>query len=201
MHVLIVGKRGPEIKNKPRAGDLVLVTGSLGASAGGLNCLRQLGRAVMEPKREIFLPHVRPNPRVAEALALRKAGLVSGMIDLSEGLATDLNVLADREAIGAVIDESLLPISDHTERAAMLITQNKRLWALYGAEDYEILFLARPNDVVKIEKILKRNGTAFSAIGEVTAKRDGVQLRTCSGELTPFAVRGWHNLVRRSRVE
>lgn len=202
IHVLVVGKKlARKVSTKAKPGDLIVVSGSLGASAAGLNCLRQIGRAVMEQKREIILPHVRPTPRVAEAIELLKSGLATSLIDLGEGLATDLNVLIERGAMGACIDESLLPIAETTERAGRLLTQNHRLWALYGAEDYELLFTARPADMVKVEKIFKRTRVPFSAIGEVTDRRQGVQLRTMSGDVTPFAARGWHHLVRRRAVD
>jgi thiamine-monophosphate kinase len=200
-HVLLVGKAHPsiELPFAARVGDMIAITGTLGAAAGGLNCLRQLGRPVMEPKRKLFQSYVSPEPRVAECRRLVAAGLPTAMVDTAEGLAADLNALASRSGVGAYIDETLLPVSDDTLHASHLITANPRLWALYGAEDYELLFTVRPENVVHIEKTLKGTGVPFSVIGEIKPKKHGVMLRTLSGELNPFHVRGWHPLVRRHK--
>jgi thiamine-monophosphate kinase len=201
VHVLLMGKAHPAdtLPFAAEPGDLIAVTGTLGAAAGGMNCLRQLGRPSMEPRRKIFESYVSPQPRVAESLALVKAGLPTALVDNTEGLATDLNYLVMRSDVGAYIDETMLPVSDETLDASRLITANPRLWALYGAEDYELLFTVRPENIIKVEKVLKPTGLSYSVIGEIKPKKHGVMLRTLSGELNPFQVRGWHPLVRRRK--
>jgi thiamine-monophosphate kinase len=201
VHVLVVAKAHPEnaLPFAASPGDMILVTGSLGASAAGLNCLKQIGRATMEEKREIILPHILPQPRVAESQALVKAGVVTSLVDLSEGLATDLNRLAQQSGVGALIEEAMLPVSEHTEMAGRLLPANHRLWTLYGAEDYELLFTVKPEHVVKVEKALARHPVSFTVIGQVQPKKKGVQLRTASGEVNPFEPRGWHHFVRRRK--
>ncbi len=111
------------LRSAAKPGDFVYVTGSLGASAAGF----RTGRGA-NWKRQL-----RPEPRIAAGLALRKQGVTCCM-DLSDGLSLDLRRLCLESKVSAALDKELLPIA----RSATLED------ALHGGEDYELLFTAPP---------------------------------------------------------
>ena len=176
-----------------KIGNLVAVTGSLGESAAGLNCLRRLGRVRMQGQEKIIDAHLMPQPRVHEALSMQKTGALTAMIDISDGLAREVHHLANRSAVGFEIDVSALSISEQTRHGASLTNSDPLAWALYGGEDYELLFTFKKEKLKAIKAAFKGK---LTVIGRVVAKKNGVQLITGDGksELQP---KGWNHFVRR----
>src|SRR5437868_6459001 len=124
--VMVVGSapRGKAVRRSgARPGDLIYVTGELGGSAATLEALQ--GRNVKVSKKD---PHFYPEPRLGVARKLR--GIASSMIDLSDGISTDLAHICQESGVGAELEANAIPIA----RAATM------LQALHGGEDYELLF-------------------------------------------------------------
>ena len=111
------------VRGGAKPGDSIYVTGELGASAHGFATKR--GRA--------WRRHLRPEPRIAAGIALRKLG-VSAAMDLSDGLSLDLRRLCVESNAGAEIEAAALPVARGASEAE----------ALHGGEDYELLFTASP---------------------------------------------------------
>jgi thiamine-monophosphate kinase len=153
-------------------GDLIGVTGTLGASAAGL---RLLGLEAEDPRRQaatagqLIAAHLRPEPRVALGAALLEHGAASAM-DLSDGLLGDLPKLLVASGVAARLDESSIPV------AAAVRALFPDVWldlALRGGEDYELLFTApRPNWDPIESAIVAARGTV-TAIGEIRAREPG----------------------------
>jgi thiamine-monophosphate kinase len=183
-----------------RVGDIVAVTGDLGASAAGLVGLRRLGRDKLTFHPEIVRRHLLPEPRIKEARWLAQNGLASSLIDISDGLAADLHHVAKQSRVGMLLDQTAIPISPATVSAGELLDSNPNLWALYGGEDYELLITIPPAGFEKARRALKRLGTPLTKIGEVVSKAQGVRIRNKAGEIVLLEPRGWNHFVRRRRT-
>jgi thiamine-monophosphate kinase len=185
LSVTLVGRVvGPPLRrNGARVGDAVMVTGSLGASAAGLALLERgpgtLAPAIVEA---VVRPHRVPTPRVAESGLIRASGWATAMIDLSDGLATDLGHIATESGVGARIDVDALPVNEATRAAAHALAVDPLGWALSGGEDYELLFTAAPERAADLARdVTAHTGTPINRIGEIRPPADGVRFVDRSG--------------------
>jgi thiamine-monophosphate kinase len=149
--VAIAGDAGPAepppvLRSGARPGDQLFVTGPLGSSAAGLEVLRGTGgdvaaRSNVGGLEDLVLAHRRPRAKVAEGAAARAAG-ATAMIDVSDGLASDLRHLADASGVGVVVEK--VPVALGVSR----VSDEPELLALGGGEDYELVFAAADPDRV-----------------------------------------------------
>jgi thiamine-monophosphate kinase len=173
-----------------QAGDQIYVTGTLGAAAGGLRLLehanglrtRDARTRLLSGLEELARRQTHPTPRVACGALLGERRLASAMIDLSDGLSSDLAHLCERSGVGALIEASSLPVapllrkSDATNSnpfTRALKTDALEL-ALHGGEDFELLFTVRPRVAARLPKRL--GGVPLTRIGEVKAASEGIKL-------------------------
>ena len=146
-----------------RVGDTIFVTGPLGDSAGGLNIILNklypdTGNSInngatdelkLNTQAEILRRrHKRPTPRIKEGIALRESGMVGAMMDISDGIASDLRHILKASGVGAEVDLERLPISDELKRACETYGWNAWELATGGGEDFELLFTA-PEEMVR----------------------------------------------------
>ncbi len=136
-----------------KPGDRIFVTGTLGDSAAGMELLKTGSRGRGPGFRNLVEKHLRPMPRVAEGRKLALSGCVSAMIDLSDGLSSDLAHICEQSGVGAVVHPELLPLSDAIKKAAGRLKRPPLQYALSGGEDYELLFTAPPAKVKKLRSL------------------------------------------------
>lgn len=120
-----------------KASDEVWVSGDLGASSVGLKLL-QSSKADLYP--ELVRAHLDPTPQVALGRLLAASGLVTSMMDISDGVATDLTHICQQSQCGALIDGGLVPISAIMREGAAALGLRALDQALCGGEDYQLLF-------------------------------------------------------------
>jgi thiamine-monophosphate kinase len=183
--IIVVGSAPKEKaiqRSTAHVGDIVYVTGTLGASAATLKSLFATGKAsirVPHPERsEGWERHFYPEPRLAIARYLREHRLATSMIDLSDGLSTDLAHICEESGVGAILNQNLIPIATTAELEL----------ALHGGEDYELLFTARTSAKVPIEIA----GVPVTEIGWITREKK-LLITDCEHPPKKLAVRGWEH--------
>lgn len=198
----------PRLRSGARPGHLVAVTGTLGESAAGLSLLEvttgtggpSLDRLDQEILDRVSQAHRRPVARVSEGRWLGASSAVSAMIDLSDGLATDLGHLAVESRVGALVHLDRLPISPAVRRVAEQLGRDPIELAVTGGEDYELLLTADRAAVGGLAAGLRAaTGTPLTAIGEVVEAKAGVQFVNARGEPVPLGEGFEHFSPRRSR--
>jgi thiamine-monophosphate kinase len=185
--IVVVGSvpRGKAIlRSGAKVGDRIYVTGDLGHSAAALAALipsRSSGRA----RRQTF----RPQPRVAVGQYLRRHALVSAMIDLSDGLSTDLDHICQESQVGAELDAGAIPRAREAvgkDQAGAYVALD---FALHGGDDYELLFTSSAAIPRKIA------GVRITQIGHITR---GTQMRliAADGKSQPLQAKGWEHFKK-----
>lgn len=146
-----------KLRSAARPGDLVCVTGTLGDSAAGLRLILG-GQKGAAPR--LMDRHYTPTPRVEEGLALSCLPGVHAMMDISDGVGSDLRHILDESGVGARIDTGKLPISKELQALCSEKGWDPKELALSGGEDYELLFTMDPQETPDIP---------YTVIGEITA--------------------------------
>ena len=176
------------MRSGARPGDAIYVTGALGGAAAELAALGQRPAKFRRLTRAVAgHPHLFPEPRLGVGLRLR--GIATAMIDISDGLSTDLAHLCRASGVHAEIEQSALPIHP---LARKLGTGAAIQAALHGGEDYELLFSAPAT--TRIPKSIA--GVRVNRIGRITQKRSATPLLTlkqADGKRNRLEPAGWEH--------
>lgn len=184
-------------RNTAQKGDLICVSGDLGGAF--------LGLTIMEREKKIFQenPQVQPDledesyivgrllkPEARKDIIefFEKNNIVpSSMMDVSDGISSEVLHLCKQAALGAVIYEEKLPIANESRQAAFKFGLDPTVCALNGGEDYELIFTLKQEDYDKI--VLNEE---ISVIGYTTAIEEGVKLQTKGGNMHNITAQGWN---------
>jgi len=182
--VTVIGEipEGQEVlRSGARVGDLVFVSGTLGEAEHGLQLLRESGGKA-RPVNPALRKHLYPEPRVDLGRWLAKNKLASAMMDLSDGLSSDLPRLCVASGVGAQIHRGRLPVlRGMAEKPAQQL-------ALHGGDDYELLFTISPRKAASLPAKFRK--LDLTRIGEITRER-GVRIIGNDRKLEPLRVAGW----------
>ena len=124
-----------------------------GAAAAGLEICRQHQTALSQAGPELVAAHLDPLPEMALGRALAKSGLVTAMIDMSDGLASDLAHVCEESGVGAVVYAAELPVLESSRQVARTLGLDPLRLAIAGGEDYRLLFTAKPVAREKIQEL------------------------------------------------
>lgn len=167
LNLTVVGDSRGELlrRDAARIGDLLAVSGALGASRGGLELLES-GRQPNDQSGPLFEAHRRPRPRVAEAAALVESGVRCAM-DLSDGLLGDAAHIGERSGLAAMLERERVPV--HPALQAVFGEAALGM-ALGGGEDYELLCAAPADVLARASAALVRLGTPLSVVGRLVER-------------------------------
>lgn len=182
------------LRSGARVGDRIVVTGSLGASAGGLAVARASGPSRVTALstvwgRALLQAHERPVARVGEAQTLAQAG-ATAMMDLSDGLAKDLSRLCAESGVGARVRLADIPVDPALEELARVVPVVPLTLALSGGEDYELVATLDEAAVEPARRSLaERYGVPLTEVGEII--KEGLVAVDPSGGESPLEPKGW----------
>ncbi len=187
--ITLVGRveGAPVRRSGARPGDAILVTGTLGAAAAGLAALERGPLPVPDDvTAPLLTAHRSPTPRVAEGRLVQASGVATAMIDLSDGLATDLGHIVEESGVGAEVRLSALPVGEATRQLARELGKEPWTWAVSGGEDYELLVTARPEHAATLAtRVTAETGTTVTLIGEVRPVGEGLRFVDDAGRPVP----------------
>ncbi|MCO5249669.1 MAG: thiamine-phosphate kinase [Chitinophagales bacterium] len=185
-------------RNTAKEGDLIVVTGDLGGAYIGLQLLEREKKIFIEnPGVKTDLEghnytvgrQLKPEARKDIIELLDKLNIVpTSMIDISDGLSSEVRHLCIDSYVGAVVHEEFVPIANETYNTALKFGMDPITCALSGGEDYELLFTIRPEDEDKF-----KNHPDFSIIGEILDFNLGVKLHTKGDNYHDLISLGWDN--------
>jgi thiamine-monophosphate kinase len=178
--IVVVGsvpKGKAVLRSGARPGDHIYVTGELGGSAAAIAALRE--RRV---RARDYEQHFHPAPRVEAGVWLRRRGLASAMIDVSDGLSTDLGHICEESGVGAEIEAGAIPRA----QVGRPVKEVAGDLALHGGEDYELLFTSARRIPARVA------GVRVTRIGRIERGRGMVLIRE-DGRRRKLTAKGWEH--------
>ena len=193
-----VEKENVVLRSGAKPTDLLCVTGDLGGAYMGLQLLERENEVFkvnenMQPQLSgfdyILERQLKPEARIDIISAFKKLDIKpTSMIDISDGLSSEIHHLCKNSNLGCNIYEDKIPLDFQTKKMAEEMNINPLVAALNGGEDYELLFTLALSDYDKI-----KNDADFTIIGHMTEAKDGVNLITGAGSAIPLVAQGWEH--------
>ena len=193
-------------RNGAKPGDYICVTGHLGSSLAGLKILlREKARFAATLAGETFTPnlepysaalekHFMPRPRFDITELLTGDVRVNAMIDISDGLASEIHHICKESRVGASVYGRSIPIDLVTQHIAGEFSESPVEYALYGGDEYELLFTLPDKEYEKLEKL----SNDVSVVGRITDADKGILFVRENGETEPLKPGGWDHFKRPS---
>ncbi len=185
-----------------KVNDLICVSGDLGGAYLGLQLLEREKRIYMENKgvqpdlqnQNYLIGRIlKPEPRVDIVNWLSEQNIMpTSMIDISDGLSSEILHICKQSGVGAVIHENKIPVSEEAKSLGMQFNIPTITCALSGGEDYELLFTIDQNDYDKVV-----NSENISVIGYIAEASEGVHLITPSGNKHAIIAQGWNTFNKK----
>jgi thiamine-monophosphate kinase len=201
-----------------RVGDAVFVTGTLGGAQAGLQLLTSdtspfppRGAPPLSPPSRgelkggvssradsmhgvLIDKHLSPQPRINEARFLVENFRIHAMIDVSDGLASEINHICKQSNVGAFLNADEIPIDSATQEAADFFKDKPLNYALRGGEDFELLFTAPEEIANELQKKFREKfGFECSKIGVIKEQADGIILEDTDGKQVPIPAEGYEH--------
>jgi thiamine-monophosphate kinase len=183
--IIVIGaapKGKAVLRSTARAGDRIFVSGELGGSAAAVAELMAKPTKKLNPRD--YPRHLYPEPRLELGRILREKNLVSAMIDLSDGLSTDLAHICEESGVGAKIASALIPRARVGKPARQVALD----LALHGGEDYELLFTVPQGKRVPA----RIAGVTLTEIGAITRSQK-ILLQDENGVTRRLPAKGWEH--------
>ncbi|MFC1712964.1 thiamine-phosphate kinase [Candidatus Poribacteria bacterium] len=178
------------LRSGAKEGDALAITGNLGGSEAGLTILKD------DLQLEGIKKHLMPVPRVQEGRLLAKSGYVTSMIDISDGLASETHHICEASGTGAELCMNSIPLSDNVRQVAKNAGRKPYDLALYGGEDYELLFTCQSDKVSFLaENMLKVCGIPLTTVGKIVERSRSITIEDVSGNIISLRPRGYDHFA------
>jgi thiamine-monophosphate kinase len=182
-------------------GDLICVSGDLGAAYLGLQLLEREKRLFLEDsntkpdledQQYLVGRQLKPEARKDIIAQLKESGVKpTAMIDVSDGLSSDMLHICTQSNVGCMIEEDEVPIMNDAFQKAIDFHLDPITCALNGGEDYELLFTVKKEDKAKIDLL-----PDVSIIGYITDAAEGYKLKTKGNNIHELKAQGWDALLK-----
>jgi thiamine-monophosphate kinase len=194
--VFLLGKVRQEevlLRSGAGPGELVLVTGWLGDSAAGRVLLEgEVSGIRAEHRRRLVDAHLTPTPRIKEGQVISGSRWATAMLDLSDGLASDVAHICDQSGVGVRLWADRLPVSEEARRVLRQLGRQGWELALGGGEDYELCLTVPSGEQRAVAEAVEREtGTKITCVGEILQATDGRWLVLEDGREVPLQSVGW----------
>ncbi len=181
-----------------KPGDRIFVTGGVGDSAAGLEILKRdlkgsAARHAMNGPGTLIEAHLRPSPRMKWGRMIALSRCAHAMIDISDGLSSDLGHICEQSGVGAVIEAWKIPLSLSLRKTAVHLAHKPVHYALSGGEDYELLFTVPAEKLRKLRSL----DIPLYEIGEITRNRAMLILNQ-DGKKKQLRPTGYNHFTKRS---
>ncbi len=207
INVMIIGesvKNGVVTRAGAKPGDRIFVTGTLGDSSAGLEILKRkvrsrrskggtipfLFRNSRTAMSRLVERHLRPDPRVDWGMDLALSRCAHAMIDISDGLSSDLAHICEQSRVGALINAKKIPLSPWLCRTADKLDHPPIHYALSGGEDYELLLTVPTSRIRELQAL----GIPLTEIGEITRTRK-ILIVDSRGHKSPLQPTGYNHFA------
>lgn len=198
--VTVIGEAKEEdivYRSGAQPGDVLCVTGNLGAAYAGLKIMLDQRRILKED--ETYQPNLEPFQYVIQRQLAPLARLdvvqdwserevrPQALIDISDGLASEVHHICQQSGCGALLQSQALPIAFETRDVADQFGEDLDTYALFGGEDYELLFTLPEHELAKLDP------DSYTVIGQCTKEEDGVRVQLPEGEIIPLEAGGYQH--------
>lgn len=191
--VLGTADDSPITRSGAKKGDVVFLSGPVGESAAGLAVLKKLGQNARSKYPELTKKHLTPEPQLKCGQVLASSRSVNCLIDVSDGLSSELWHLAKASGVGIVISEESLPISQELAAAGMECGETPKNWMLSGGEDYVLLGTVEAKHWPGLLQRATEAACPLFKIGEVDSDSVGISLVTLEGHKESISPSGWNH--------
>jgi thiamine-monophosphate kinase len=182
------------------ANDIICLSGTLGGAYSGLLVLKRgkdtfLNDSEQRPDLKEYAQSIKkqlmPKARVDMVKLFAAHHVIpTAMIDISDGLSSEIHHICKASKVGCLINEDALPIHPEALKVAEEFNDAPVSYALSGGEDYELLFTLKPDDYEKLKSI-----DAITRIGEISEASAGINFKTKNGMYHPLSSKGWDSIL------
>lgn len=197
VNVTVLGETEPDrviYRSGAQIGDWIVVSGTLGDSAGGLQLLSDQLKFVGGER--LVQAHFTPEPQIKLGRVCSQWH-VHALNDISDGLASEINEICTASGRGAIIQQHELPVSQELMTLAAQTNRAVSDYALYGGEDYQLVFTAQPETVEQI-MLETRGQIKLTVVGQITARATGVMLANALANHVPLLPKGYNHFAGRN---
>jgi len=189
-------KKHVVLRSTAKPDDVVMVTGFPGQSAAGYMVLVDDDLKDKSDHKPLTDAYLRPQHRAIEGKALAESGLISAMIDLSDGFTGDLNHICEESRVGVEIYQEMLPLSDSLDRMIHYYNLDKYDVILGTSDDYELIFTCPPENAEDVEHILLELNCPVSRVGRIVSPAHGLHIILKNSTKKKLHPAGWDHFSK-----